>query len=155
MRDLLRDAEHLFRLAGVFLALLVVFLIARAVLVPKGFGVYGHYRAGALDEVRAREISYAGRHACLDCHEDVATAKKAAKHAGLGCEACHGPQQAHVADPSTVVPQKPDAKTLCLVCHLENLAKPRDFPQINPKDHAGDDNCIKCHNPHAPLPIKE
>jgi len=155
MRNLLRDAEHLFRLAGVFAALLVVFLVARAVFTPEGFGVYGHYRAGALEEVRAREIHFAGRAACLDCHEDIAAVKKNAKHAGLGCEACHGPLQAHVADPSAVVPQKPDAKALCLVCHMENLAKPRDFPQINPKEHADDDHCIRCHNPHAPLPVKE
>jgi hypothetical protein len=154
MRELFRDAEHLFRLAGVFLLLGVVFLVARAVFIPKGFGVYGHYRAGALEEVRAREIAFAGRAACLDCHDEINVVKKTGKHAGLGCEACHGPQQAHVADPSTVVPEKPKAKTLCLVCHMENLAKPRDFPQINPKEHADDDNCIKCHDPHAPLPVK-
>jgi hypothetical protein len=155
MRELLGDAEHLFRLAAVFLALFVVFLVARAVFIPKGFGVYGHYRAGALEEVRAREITYAGRAACIDCHDAINDVKKNGKHAGLGCEACHGPLQAHVADPSTVVPQKPNAQVLCLVCHMENLAKPRNFPQIDPKEHADDDNCIKCHDPHAPLPVKE
>ena len=155
MRELFRDAGHLFRLAGVFATLGVVFLIARAVFTPAGFGVYGHYRSGALGEIRAREITFAGRAACLECHEEINTKKKAAKHAGIGCEACHGPLQAHVADASTVVPQKPDAKTLCVVCHMENLAKPRNFPQIDPKEHAGDDDCVKCHDPHAPLPIKE
>jgi hypothetical protein len=154
MRDLLRDAEHLFRLAGVFVLLGLVFLVARAVFTPVGFGTYGHYRAGALVETRQRPIMFAGRAACLDCHEAIDTVKKAAKHAGLGCEACHGPQQAHVADASAVVPEKPDAKKLCLVCHRENLAKPRNFPQIDPKEHADDDNCIKCHDPHAPLPVK-
>jgi hypothetical protein len=139
----------------VFATLGVVFLIARAVFTPTGFGVYGHYRSGALGEIRARGIMFAGRAACVECHEEINTKKKAGKHAGLGCEACHGPLQAHVADAATVVPQKPDAKTLCIVCHMENLAKPKNFPQINPKDHAGDDNCIKCHDPHAPLPIKE
>jgi transcription elongation factor Elf1 len=155
MRELLRDAEHLFRLAGVFLALLIVFLAARAMLIPKGFGMYGHYRGGALEEIRQRPIAYAGRAACLDCHDEIAALKQTSKHAGLGCEACHGPLQSHVADPSTVVPDKPDAKTLCLVCHSENLAKPKDFPQIDPKEHADTADCLKCHNPHAPLPIKE
>jgi len=154
MRELVKDAEHLFRLAGVFLALLVSFLVARAIFIPEGFGVYGHYRAGALGESRAREIAYAGRASCLDCHDEINTVKKNAKHAGIGCEACHGPLQKHVDDPSTVVPEKPDAKTLCLVCHMENLAKPRDFPQISPKEHADDDNCITCHDPHAPLPVR-
>jgi hypothetical protein len=98
---------------------------------------------------------FAGRNACLDCHDDIAEVKKAGKHAGIGCEACHGPLEAHVLDAATVIPEKPDDRKLCLVCHLENLAKPKGFPQIDPKDHAGDDKCITCHNPHAPLPVKE
>jgi hypothetical protein len=155
MRDLLRDAEHLFRLAAVFVALGVAFLLARAVFTPAGFGVYGHYRAGALLDARNRPVAYAGRAACLDCHEEINTVKKTGKHAGLGCEACHGALALHVADAATVVPQKPDAKALCIVCHMENLAKPKGFPQIDPKEHAGDESCIKCHNPHHPLPIQE
>lgn len=155
MRELLRDAEHLFRLALLFAALLVVFLVARAVLIPEGFGTYGHYRAGALADARSRPLMFAGRAACLDCHEEVDAVKKNGKHAGLACEACHGPLGAHVADPAAVVPDRPDAKSLCLVCHLENLAKPEGFPQIDPADHAGDENCIKCHGPHTPLPVKE
>jgi hypothetical protein len=154
MRDLFRDAEHLFRFAAVFVALGLVFLVARAVFTPKGFGTYGHYRAGALADAAARPLMFAGHAACLDCHDTVDTEKKAGKHAGIGCEACHGPANAHVADAATVVPKKPDAKELCVVCHLENLAKPKGFPQIDPKDHAGDESCITCHDPHKPLPVK-
>jgi transcription elongation factor Elf1 len=154
MRELFRDAEHLFRLALLFLALLVIFLVVRAALVPKGFGTYGHYRAGALVDVRARALTFAGRAACLDCHDAVDAVKKAGKHAGLGCESCHGPANAHVADAGSVVPPKLDAKTLCVVCHLENLAKPKGFPQIDPKEHAGDASCVTCHDPHTPLPVK-
>ena len=154
MRDLLRDTEHLFRLVGVFAVLGLMFLVARAVFIPAGFGTYGHYRAGALHETRELPVTYAGRAACLDCHDEIEKVKKNAKHGGVGCEACHGPLQAHVADPSTVVPEKPDARTLCLVCHMENLAKPVSFPQVNPKEHADEDDCVTCHDPHAPLPIK-
>jgi len=155
MRELFRDAEHLFRFAAVFVALGLAFLVARAVFTPKGFGTYGHYRAGALVDARARPLTFAGRTACLDCHEEIDVAKKTGKHAGIGCEACHGPAEAHVADPAAVVPQRPDAKTLCVVCHLENLAKPKGFPQIDPTNHAGDDNCVKCHKAHVPLPVQE
>jgi hypothetical protein len=42
-----RDAEHLARLAGLFLAGAALFVVLRAALVPDDFGVYGHYRAGA------------------------------------------------------------------------------------------------------------
>ncbi|HJQ98560.1 MAG TPA: multiheme c-type cytochrome [Candidatus Polarisedimenticolaceae bacterium] len=154
MRELWRDAEHLFRIAGVFVAFGVAFLVARAVLIPEGFGVYGHYRAGALVEARARPLAYAGRAACLDCHDTIGSLKGSGKHAGVGCEACHGPLQAHVADAASVTPEKPDAQSLCTTCHARNLAKPKAFPQID-ADHAGDVSCLTCHDPHRPLPLKE
>jgi len=151
MGSLFRDASHLVRLAAVFAVLVLLFVIARAALIPKGFGVYGHYRAGALGDVRAREVSFAGRAACIECHDDVDAVKKTGKHSGLGCEACHGALAKHAADPQSVAPVKPDPATLCLVCHLRNVAKPAGFPQIEPKDHAGNDPCVSCHKPHSPL----
>ena len=92
--------EHLVRVAGLFLAGIVVFVALQTLLIPKGFGLYGHYRAGALDDARARAIAYAGRAACLECHADAADAAKGGGHAGVHCEACHGPLAAHAADPS-------------------------------------------------------
>lgn len=151
MRSLLEDTGHLVRLAAVFLALAVLFLIARAALTPKDFGMYGHYRAGALTDVRARQVSFAGRAACLDCHDAVDAVKKKGKHAGLGCEACHGALAKHAAEPQDFVPVEPDVRTLCLTCHLKNVAKPAGFPQIDPKEHAGSDSCVQCHQAHSPL----
>lgn len=151
MRSLFKDYEHLARLAILFVAGAVVFLVARAVMVPKDFGEYGHFRAGAMDDVAARPLHYAGHAACLDCHDDVGAVKSKGKHAGVNCEACHGALAAHVADPQAVVPEKLDVKTLCVVCHLKNSAKPRSFPQIDPKEHADDTPCDQCHNPHSPL----
>ncbi len=150
MRELIRDREHLVRLALIFAAGFVAFVLVRSFVIPKGFGVYGHYRAGALDDVSARGIHFAGRASCADCHDDLEKAKAAGKHAGLGCEACHGAQAAHVADAANVVPGKLDPKTLCPVCHTTNVAKPKGFPQVDPKDHAGDQPCTDCHKPHAP-----
>ena len=48
-----RNSGHLIRPALVLLAGVVVFLIIRAAVVPKDFGKYGHYRAGALDMIAA------------------------------------------------------------------------------------------------------
>ena len=152
MRELFRDAGHLVRLAALFAVAIAAFLLVRALLIPKTFGDYGHYRAAALGEIRERGIKYAGRAACLDCHEDIGAAKAGGKHAGVGCEACHGALAAHVADPASVVPQKPDASAVCLVCHVQNLAKPKGFPQVDPKEHYGDE-CGGCHKPHVPLPV--
>ena len=150
MRELIRDREHLVRLALIFAAGFVLFLIVRSLVIPPGFGVYGHYRAGALADVRARAVRFAGRASCVPCHEDMDKAKAAGRHAGLGCEVCHGALAAHVADAANVVPSKPDPRTLCPVCHTSNVAKPKGFPQVDPKDHAGDEPCTECHAPHAP-----
>jgi hypothetical protein len=152
---------------------LVVFLIARWSLIPSDFGVYGYYRAGALNDIRALPKAYAGRTACLECHENAydppepeeETARKPAaktpldpakdnKHFKLNCEACHGPFQWHVDDTEKDVP-KVAADGLCLGCHRTLVGRPKGQPQVVPADHKkGDprtkDGCIACHPPHWP-----
>lgn len=145
-----KDVEHLLRLAAVFLAGIIIFLVARTQLVPKSFGEYGHYRGDALNEVASRPVKYAGHKACEDCHSDIFEAKSTGKHAGVNCEACHGPLANHAADPGSVVPQLPDTKVLCARCHTANIAKPKSFPQVVVADHAGDLACNTCHKPHVP-----
>ena len=147
----LKDTEHLLRLAAVFIVGFSLFLLARTYFVPKSFGQYGHYRANALQEISAREPRYAGHATCEECHSDVLDVKKAGKHAGVNCEACHGPQAKHAADPASVIPQLPDTGVLCARCHEANLAKPAAFPQVVTKDHMGDVKCNTCHQPHSPL----
>ena len=151
MGDLFRHGGHLIRVAGLFLAGVAVFLALQAFMVPKGFGVYGHYRAGALDDNRARPVVYAGRAACLDCHSDVGDVLGKGKHAVVGCEACHGPHAAHAADPSTAKAVRPDARVLCARCHKASVARPAGFPQVEPSEHAGKEVCTSCHTPHSPL----
>ena len=77
--------------------------------------------------------------------------KKAGKHAGVNCEACHGPLAKHVEDPASVVPQLPDTAVICARCHEENIAKPKDFPQVEVAQHSGGADCKSCHQPHSPL----
>jgi hypothetical protein len=143
-----RDQEHLLRLAGLALGALLCFVVLRHFLVPRGFGVYGHYRAGALQENRAEPVSFAGQDACLTCHDD---ARRGGKHAAVRCEACHGALARHASaeDPTAVKPERPDA-SLCLRCHLVNVAKPKSFPQIDLKDHGGAGSCLTCHEAHRP-----
>jgi hypothetical protein len=150
MRNRFKDAEHLVRVVLVFLAGIVVFLMVRGMIVPKSFGQYGHYRGDALADIAARPLAYAGREACEACHQDIADLKKTGKHAGVGCEACHGPLEKHVEDPGAVVPVKPDTAVLCVKCHEANSAKPKKFPQVISKEHAGDTACGTCHQAHKP-----
>jgi hypothetical protein len=147
----IRDYEHLIRAAAIFVIGLAVFLVVRHSLVPEGFGALGHYRPGALTDIRMRPVSFAGAQACRECHEDEATVHDAGRHAKVRCEACHGPLAAHVSDPGaapTVLPLPPPG--LCIRCHEKNVAKPVGFPQVDSKEHAGEENCASCHQPHDP-----
>ncbi len=147
----LKDAEHLLRLAAVFVVAFLIFLLMRGVFVPKSFGQYGHYRGDAIKEITAKPIVYAGHKACGDCHDEVVQTKASGKHATVNCEACHGPLQRHVEDPASVIPELPDTGILCARCHETNLAKPKTFPQVDSRDHAGGEKCKSCHQPHSPL----
>ena len=121
-------------------------------LVPATFGELGHYRAAAVDSLAARPLRHAGRQECEACHEDVAAARIVGNHRGVACEVCHGPQQAHVADPVSVTPPAPRDRGFCPRCHAYNASRPTGFPQIDPLVHNPLKACINCHDPHAPAP---
>lgn len=174
MRGRFQHAGHVVRVAAVFATLFVAFLILRAWLVPSDFGVYGFYRAGALDDARKPPVKYGGQTACEECHAgtyappddlkaaadrlDAATVAKAGwpaakdadnKHALVRCESCHGPLAFHVDDP-----EKPLTKVgkdmLCMTCHKEVAGRPIAQPQVVAGDHGDNDPCVSCHKPHRP-----
>ena len=146
----MKDAEHLLRLAGVFVVGALLFLTVRAFSLPRSFGEYGHYRGDAIGEIAALPIAHAGHQACELCHGEIAEAKAKGKHAGVNCEACHGALAKHADDPGTIVPLKPDPAVLCAQCHAASAAKPASFPQVVPAEHSGGLVCNVCHQPHSP-----
>jgi predicted CXXCH cytochrome family protein len=145
-----KESGHLIRMAVVLAIGVLIFLAVRRAIIPAEFGKYGHYRPGALDDIRARPVAFAGKAVCLTCHEDVNAVKSQGKHTIVACEACHGPTAAHTEDPITNKAIKPDIATLCVRCHEADSAKPKNFPQVVSKEHAGDLSCGGCHNPHRP-----
>lgn len=150
MGNRFKDSEHVLRMAGLFAIGITAFFVFRALRVPEDFGVYGHYRAGALEENASRPVNYAGGAACVDCHSDVQEKRAAGKHATIGCEACHGPLAKHAADPESLKPVKPNNRSTCLNCHTARPSKPAGFPQIDPADHAPEGACTECHVAHNP-----
>lgn len=146
----MRDAEHLLRIAALFGFGVVAFFGIRAFSVPHSFGQYGHYRGDAIAEVAALPLVYAGHEICEACHPDVSEVKTKGKHAGVACEACHGPQAKHTENPGALVPPKLDAAILCPQCHEASAAKPKWFPQVDTKEHFGGVVCDTCHRPHDP-----
>lgn len=151
----MKDAEHLLRIAALFAVGVLTFLGIRAFLIPHSFGEYGHYRGDAIAEIAALPIVHAGHEICEACHADISEVKTKGKHAGVACEACHGPQAKHTEDPGALVPPKPDPAVLCPQCHEASAAKPKWFPQVDTKEHSGGVVCDTCHPPHDPLPRGE
>jgi uncharacterized CHY-type Zn-finger protein len=145
-----KDAAHLIRPAVVFLAGLLLFFLLRGAVVPPSFGRYGHYRAGALDEIRQKPIKFAGKEVCGGCHVDEMATHDKGKHRTVACEACHGPLANHADDPTTVKPVLPDTSVLCARCHEADTAKPAWFKQVVTREHSGGVACNACHQPHSP-----
>jgi hypothetical protein len=150
MGNKFKDVEHLVRVLLLFAVGIVVFLVVRRAIVPSAFGTYGHYRDNAPAEIAMRKTSFAGHAACEACHPDVLDIKKTGSHAGVSCEACHGALVRHADDPSALKPVRPDTRVLCVRCHEANAAKPKTFPQVDSKEHAGGTACGSCHQPHKP-----
>ncbi|HLW80633.1 MAG TPA: multiheme c-type cytochrome [Candidatus Acidoferrales bacterium] len=147
-----KDVEHLLRVAAVFAVGIALFVAVRAILVPRSFGEYGHYRGNAIAEIAAQPVVFAGHQTCEACHSDVAEVKSKGKHATVNCEACHGALAKHADDPGTVQPPKLDTALLCVRCHEVNGARPKNFPQIVAKEHdPAEVPCEACHQPHSPL----
>ena len=150
LRRIFTDSGHLVRPAVVLIAGLGIFLIVRALVIPKAFGQYGHYRPAALDAARQRPLAYAGQDQCVLCHDDKVKTRAAGRHAHVACEACHGPLAQHLGDPAANVPKLPDVANLCRRCHEKDAAKPPGFPQVVTSEHSGGMLCNSCHQPHNP-----
>jgi hypothetical protein len=142
------------RLLLLTVVIVLLFLGARALLVPVSFGQYGWYRGNALQEIASSPIAFAGRAACEGCHEDVTKHKAGGKHKGLSCEACHGSNAAHAEDPNTAT-SKIENPRFCLQCHAKDFSKPEKFPQVDAREHAGKDACRTCHKAHTPSEAPE
>ncbi len=146
-----RIPQQLLPLALLFLATMVVFIVARTLLIPDTFGDEGHYRAAAVEEMASQEIAYAGSRACGECHDGVYESKQTSHHEGVSCEVCHGPAAKHVEAPDEFTPGAPRERGYCPLCHGYNSSRPSGFPQILPQLHNPGKACITCHDPHHPL----
>lgn len=145
-----KDVEHLVRLAALFVIGFVVFVVARSQLVPATFGQEGHYRASAVDDIRAKAPVHAGQAACAECHTDVVETRGKARHKAIACESCHGPLGSHADGSNAEKPKLPVATPLCTHCHAANTGKSKRYPTVDIKEHAGGESCTTCHTPHDP-----
>lgn len=62
------------------------------------------------------------RQACSGCHvTGLEPTRREFTEFGVGCEDCHGPAEAHIADPENVKPLKGDDDRVCGVCHSRGV----------------------------------
>lgn len=144
------DYAHVVRVAVIFLLAVVAFVVLRWWFIPADFGVYGFFRAGAIEDNRAKPLVYAGRAACADCHADVVEVRVGGSHDRIGCEACHGPLAAHAGGEAVPASAVPDPRVTCIRCHAAKAGKPAGFPQVDVEEHAPEGPCSACHQPHRP-----
>lgn len=173
----MRHAAHFLRLVALVAIVITGFLFVRSKLVPKDFGVKGHYRLSATADEAKREPRHIGSEACAECHEEIAAAHTAGKHHTPQCENCHGPGLMHtkvVGEESTkeypdkilkvgqLAIKRPTGFTECKWCHLKTFERPGALKSIaNVRqhiiDHKGaytpDSKCVDCHNPHTTVVI--
>ena len=139
---------QIFRLVLLTLAIIVTYVIARSLLTPNSFGQYGFYRGDALLEHMSPNPVFAGREACLECHEDIQDKLTKGEHKTIGCESCHGVGKDHADNPDVKLIKIGDNG--CLRCHEASPSRPAWLKQINSKDHYRGDKCADCHVPHQP-----
>ena len=144
--------EQVKRLAILVFVLVAALIIVRSILIPPGFGKYGHYRAAAVEDIISTKPHYAGHEVCAECHDDIAETKGHGYHKNVACEVCHGPAAAHAEDPGSVEIRIPRGRGYCPLCHEYLPSRPTGFPQIVAASHNPLKPCITCHNPHDPKP---
>jgi hypothetical protein len=153
MGALFRHTDRLLRVAGLFAAGVLAFLVLQALLVPKGLASTATIGPGARgNQVRRLPSPGAPR---VSVPLDVPEAMKGGGHAAVRCEACHGPLAGHAGDPVEKKAVRPDSKVLCARCHAANAARPAKFPQVEVAEHVGGEACTTCHVAHNPGMIKE
>lgn len=133
------------------MAIVVSYMIARAILTPPSFREYGFYRGKALAELAAREPVFAGRKACDECHSEVLQKVAKYEHKTISCETCHGPARTHAEDPDVRTTKWND--TRCIRCHEASPARPTWLKQIDLKKHYSGQTCKECHVPHQPQEV--
>ena len=150
VRPTLRDYEHVWRMAGLFMVGIVLFLAWRGATVPSDFGVYGHFRAGAIVEAAEGTLRYAGQASCVDCHSEVQTLRLTGSHQVVSCESCHGALGEHARGETDIAPIRPSSRGVCLTCHTSRVGMPLAFPKIIVNEHAVSGPCTDCHASHNP-----
>ncbi len=146
----------IFRLFFTFVVFVAIFILIQRSLTPDSFGKYGHYRANSIDDNKMRTSYFKGEQKCTECHQDIFDQKSTDLHDRVRCESCHSPKIAGTVDCKVKPPIVKGTNEFCAQCHTINAGRlNKGVPQLDFKEHYNKQNCIECHNPHAPWELKE
>jgi cytochrome c553 len=123
-------------------------LAAKWYFTADSFYEYGHYRADSVPEIAAQAPAYQGAAYCKNCHAARHAQWSANNHKSVTCEVCHGTARGHPQQGKLPIPA--DTRRLCTLCHERTAGRPPTQPQIVSAEHGAGQQCIVCHNPHAP-----
>jgi hypothetical protein len=139
---------------GVILALFLAVVVTRFFLLPDTWISAKPHQAAKVVREMGKPVHYAGMATCRECHEEEYNTKLGGYHRGIGCENCHGPSAAHVAnkDDKAAMPVKHKDREFCLNCHGFVASRPNGFPQVDGEKHNARKKCVSCHDPHDPKP---
>lgn len=161
--------RHIVRLVILMVAFAVVVYGAKRFFTVDSFYEYGHYRGNSVAAIASDKPKYKGTAYCESCHAQqfAEWSKGIHNSADVGkvvkCEVCHGAAGGrddrgmfvnsptgpdHPKNLKLVVPT--DTRKLCTLCHEKMTGRPAQQPQIVVADHAGEQQCTVCHNPHSP-----
>lgn len=140
--------KHIVRLILLMAVFAAVAYAAKVFFTAESFYRYGHYRADSVPEIAAQEPAFQTARYCQSCHSERHAQWSASSHKTVNCETCHGAAQGHPQKGKLPIPS--DAVKLCTLCHEAMPGRPRTQPQIAVAQHSAGQQCIVCHNPHAP-----
>jgi predicted CXXCH cytochrome family protein len=140
--------KHITRVLLLLAGFFAVAIAAKWYFTADSFYEFGHYRGNSVVEIAAQKPVYQTPRYCTSCHEERYAQWSANNHKTVECEICHGAAQGHPENGKLPIPK--DTRKLCTLCHERMAARPRAQPQIDPAKHGAGQQCIVCHNPHAP-----
>lgn len=140
---------HILRLLLLMAGFIVVAIVAAIILTPDSFYEFGHYRANSVGEIAADTPQFQGPAYCEACHEERHADWSAGVHKVVKCEVCHGAANGHPLERDKL-PIPTNSVRLCTLCHEKMPARPTAQPQIVVSEHAGEEQCVTCHDPHSP-----
>ncbi|HSC96260.1 MAG TPA: c-type cytochrome [Burkholderiales bacterium] len=141
--------KHIVRVIVLIVAGAAASLLAKWYFTAESFYQYGHYRANSVPEIAAQEPAYQTPRYCQNCHSERHAQWSANNHKTVSCEVCHGAAKGHPQE-KTKLAIPADTRKLCTLCHEKMPGRPATQPQVSLAQHSGGQQCVVCHNPHAP-----